>query len=422
MMLLSVCYVSASLSTKLINIGDFVLNLTFLLAPVLFLHFIYLFYREHNRVWFSRKFISFLYIISVGVFIFVSYSQSGDSVNEILVLISTFLGIVTFIIAKLFTGFRNLKRDLLGDTFRWMFYAFALSISPFVFFYIVPIIFGREVIIRPELATLSLFLFPIIFLYLLTTEKLFMLKLYFKQIPYYLFLSILPSIFSTAVYAHFMSENVNIVKLSQFFLVMSIIYVSFLFIKNYLDRVLRSKLFVDKAYYQRSLYRFSELIGKQTNMNEILNAVQKEIEEVKKIEKTIQVEVSKKHHFVCLAENDEKIINIVRLINNQSLYVGKVIQDKNYFALVVGSKPNFYLIIIGKNETVTSLTIKEIEWLTTLAYYSNIAIENMLKMEDLLFELNDYKKSTESSWLQRFLFRWSEKERRQLGAAPQKLE
>ncbi|MCD8503123.1 MAG: sensor histidine kinase [Bacillaceae bacterium] len=63
---------------------------------------------------------------------------------------------------------------------------------------------------------------------------------------------------------------------------------------------------------------------------------------------------------------------------------------------------------------MTGLSEEQMDWLSTLAYYSSIALENMVKVEDLLLELRKTKSDSNSNWINRLIFSWSEEERKKL--------
>lgn len=96
-------------------------------------------------------------------------------------------------------------------------------------------------------------------------------------------------------------------------------------------------------------------------------------------------------------------------------HIGKVTQFNNSFSVVFGEREDYCIVLLGKcKKNLRGLSEEQVDWLATLAYYSSIALENMVKVEDLLLELRKTKSDSNSNWINRLIFSWSEEERKKL--------
>ncbi|MDL4838911.1 sensor histidine kinase [Aquibacillus rhizosphaerae] len=418
MMSLSICYISAILATKLHSIGEIVFNYTLLITPVLFLHFMYSFLKENNKNWFSKNTIITLYCICFLVFLFICvHSFINVPIDQLRVLLGTFTLVVISILVLLVKGFVFLKRDVLVRTFKWMFYTFIISIAPIILFYSIPVLIMGQRLLRPEIAILFIFFIPTVLVYVLITDKLFEMKLYIQQLSYYLTIALLPAAMVTTVHLLYTSEA-TVISIIEFFSFILFVCVLFLYIKDFLDSALKANLFVEKIYYQESLYRFSKSIKEQKSTDGIVKALTRELEEMLHIRNVIPVKVSKKNHIVCLDPKQEgdRYHDMCAIITNQSMTIGKIYQYEHCFTIVIGEKSQYFLVLIANKEKHFSLNREISDWLTAIAYYSSISIENILKVEDLLEELKNIKSNKPARWLPRLLYSWSEQERRKLAS------
>ncbi|GAA0310042.1 two-component system sensor histidine kinase ComP [Gracilibacillus halotolerans] len=404
---ISFCYISASLNTKLILSGELLLPITFLLAPVLFIHFIFHYFAELDFKWVSKKVIYFLYSLAVigSVLSSLSLTLSRSS------LLITFLFIVLIIILILLNGYTTIKSIQAKDSFRWLFYSFLIALTPFVLLYGIPDILLGKGIIKAEIATMFIITMPAIYLYLLASDKLYQMKLTLNRLPYFSLISLVPALCITSGFYLLAEQNQTVIGILRFFIITFITIILFLSFKGYLDRALKTNLFVDYENYPNSLYRFSEVLKKLTTKDDILKSAQRELREVIKLSNLTTVSVSKFHPIVC--SHDKLDAEFNKKILKNPLKIGQVIQYQTNLMIIVGEEQEFYYAILGKRTRKTSLmSTQQNDWLSALAYFTSIALENIRKLEDTINELNNLR--SKSKWLSKLLFNISEKEHRRL--------
>ena len=404
---ISFCYISASLNTKLILSGEILLPITFLLAPVIFIHFIYQYFAELNFHWMSKKPIYFLYTIAIFGSI-PSILRLTLSRSYLLIL---FLVIVLIVIIILLKGYSTINNIQAKDSFRWLFYSFLMALAPFVVLYTIPVILLGKAIIKAEIATMFIISMPAIYLYLLASDKLYQMKLSLNRLPYFSFISLVPTLLITAGYYLLAAQSQSLVGVLRFFIITFVTIILFLSFKGYLDRALKTNLFVDYENYPNSLYRFSEVLKKITNKDDILKSAQRELREVIKLANLTTISVSKFHPIVCLENEIDP--EFTRKILKKPLKIGQVIQYQSNLMIIVGEEQDFYYAVLGQRTSKTSLmSTQQNDWLSALAYFTSIALENIRKLEDTINELNNIR--SKSKWLSKLLFNISEKEHRRL--------
>ncbi|GGK28669.1 histidine kinase [Caldalkalibacillus thermarum] len=415
LLLLGLCYLSASLSAKLDVLGQHVLSLTFLLTPVVFLHFIYLNFQADHKVWFNKKLLFALYAVSLASFLTtVVHPWLDIHIDDRRLLLATFLLLIAILLFLLGKGLRSLQRDLKQKTIKGILWALGVSLAPFVFLYALPMALIEKSIIPAELAIVFIFVLPAIFLYLLCTDRLFQLQFTIHRLSYYGSLAFFPALIVTLIDFWFMQNNNQLIDILQFFFLIYAASCLLLFVKAYLDRKLRAKLFPEKKYYQESLYRVSERLKKHHRLDQVVESIKHEVKDVIGTKNIFHAELAKDGHAVSQHghQGDTTWLDFLEKVRQSPLQIGTILQHKLYFAVVIGESQHSYHLLLG--QSYGPLNGEQKDWLSTIAYYTSLVIENLLKMEDIMKELAAIAEKPTSRWASRLLFKWSEKERQQL--------
>ncbi|GLH65460.1 ATP-binding protein [Parageobacillus sp. G301] len=414
LLLIGLCYISASLSAKYALFGRQMFNGIFLILPAVFLHFVHHYFEKEKKLWFTNKIIFSLYGFNFVMFVVSLMSLSFRSISEAEVLLTTFFINMVIILALLGKGLVYLKKDEQQNTVKGLFFAIGLSVAPFILFYSLPVLIIGKWVLPAELTVTSLFVLPSVFLYLICTDRLFQLQFSINHFVYYAFLSLLPSFLVTLLYIKFVNEARGLVELALLFLLIYVINILALYLKGCFDRTLRTKLYVQKDFYQESIYRIGEALKKQKNMQEVIQCLEKEVSELLAIEELAFVQPAIKNMQAPFQCDEKEWMKLTKKMDRKPLSIGKIIENKRLFAVFVGSFRQGPLLLIGKKKHPIPFTAEQTDWLSTIVYYTSITIENMAKVEDLIKELDNLKESRNSIWLTRLIFQWSEKERRKL--------
>ncbi len=410
LLLAGLCYISANLSAKYETIGRQIFIGTFLFLPVIFLHFLYDYFEKEKKVWFTKKIVFLLYGINLIEFVGLKLHW----ISEKKFLLGALLLNVATILALLGKGFVYFKKDEQQHTVKGLLLAIGLSVAPFILFYSLPVLIIGKWVLPAELTVTSLFVLPSVFLYLIGTDRLFRLQFSINRFVYYAFLSFLPAFLVTLLYAKFVNEARRLVELALLFLLIYVINIFALYLKGCFDRTLRAKLYVQKNFYQESIYRIGEALKKQRNMQEVIQCLEKEVREVLDIENLAFVQSSIENLQAPFHCDEKEWMKLTKKMDGQPLSIGKIIENKRLFSVFVGSFRQSPLLLIGKKKHPIPFRAEQKDWLSTIVYYTSITIENMLKVEDFIKELDSLKERSHSVWLTRLIFQWSEKERRKL--------
>lgn len=81
--------------------------------------------------------------------------------------------------------------------------------------------------------------------------------------------------------------------------------------------------------------------------------------------------------------------------------IGKIREFKQGFIIKIGERGDrSFLVLCFSSYNTFKLTRDEIAWLQTLAFYTNVSLENVMKIEELMVHLEDLKQQESNPvWL-----------------------
>jgi two-component system sensor histidine kinase ComP len=298
--------------------------------------------------------------------------------------------------------------------------AIFLAFFPYVGLVIIAtILFGQELLPGP-LAAVFLLILPIVFIYLITAKRLLDIDFIISRIRYYSILALFPAAFivPAIVYLNKGSTSGQLAKTS---IIVYFIIVAFLYIKENLDFLLKSKLFTEKYNFQASLDRFSHDIAKVMKVTDLEERFITEIKSVLYIksvslleldEQTLSLHLKRGH-----SDFPEQLITAHIRNHSSSISVGELQDIQHGVFLIVGKYKNKYsLVWIHDKINRVQLNSDERVWLKTFAHYISLVYENLYFIEGLTDALEEAvtKQNAAPPWVLRFIFSLSEKERRRL--------
>ncbi|WP_121663693.1 ATP-binding protein [Metabacillus litoralis] len=406
---LSVAYFSAGGSTR----GEVLLRnlnlVTFLSVPVLFLQFIYHYFSNIGKVWFSKwcyKTGYLLIILNVLIeqMIFVEFSYQ-KSIN----LLSFFiLYVIAFIVMVL--GLRRIDYRVQKYLIKVLLISNIIAISPFVIFYVIPYVLFRVYIFPPIILAGFLIIIPTALVYQFLADKIHDIDFVIGRVRYYFLIGLIPGLLSISVVAMTKGNNAILYSIRLFVFFIFIYMLTF-----YYKEILDSKLnrFSEKKNYQQSIFRYTESLRNANNISQVMDELKKTILDITLVSDIYHVEIGKDSEI--LSELNPDIFEYEDEIKKCNKSVGQIIEVNRGFIINVGEvDKNFYLLVCTSKINTPILTRDELSYLKTLAYYTHVTLENFLKIENLMSYLENLEHSKEESnpiWLNRVLYKLEEKQR-----------
>ncbi len=164
--------------------------------------------------------------------------------------------------------------------FKWLILIHVCAFIPFIFLHAVPFIFNLPYL-QDDVAAFTLFIIPIGYSYIVLTNRLIDINFILKQIPYYTFLTFIPTLVLTilVISDRFYTEN-GVVYFIILFLAILIINIVTLFLKEKLDFQLKDSFLYKQSYLSKNLNEFSQKLPSVMKENDLENLLLNQITEI----------------------------------------------------------------------------------------------------------------------------------------------
>ncbi|WP_028783384.1 sensor histidine kinase [Thalassobacillus devorans] len=394
----------------------------FLFAPVILIHFLYEYFNEFDVKWFPRLVYRLLYCI-------VAMISSAEAYFLMTLYYPAFMDrfpaiflffLILFSLGLILYGYFKYRATRYGPMFKYLNLGMSIAFLPYLLFYLIPGLLINEHIIPLDVAAMFAFALPVTFVYLITRQRLMDITFVMGRVRYYTIISFLPSITILVVGALLVDPLLPAITLVQLYLFIHVVFIIFLSLKESLDFRLQRRLIAAKYSYQDSMHRLSQDMKKETNVVDLLKRLRYEIKNVLNIREVYVFSKNLKKQMYCVYKDVPEGVfeHVDAHLKNSTAEIGKILETNDGFGMVVGHSLNKMTILwcTGKRD-FTSLNRDERTYLQTIAHNTNIALENLSLIEDLVKELKALKNDQTQqypTWLSRLLFTIAENQRKQL--------
>ncbi|MFC4779611.1 ATP-binding protein [Paenibacillus sp. GCM10023252] len=398
-------------------------------VPILFLQFMNMYLKRYHVTFISVSLQSFLFscVTFVGLFslLYIWTDLFSSEMFEYIrlayygiLLLGNF--ICVYMLVRKFFKHRYTK---LSSLFKITLSSHLVAFTPFATMNLLPLFVGGEQILPAAFTALFLFVLPVVYFYLLTSNKLFDIDFILTRFKYYTSLAFVPAalvVGCVAIVVNNMEEQ-SWISWFQIFVVVYIGMTLFLYGKELIDNRFRPKLFKAMYSYQDSLDRFSRQIARVMKRADLETVLKREIGAllpVARIEFLLVDHIEREVTPSGDTHDEQETAGYLLQISDK-LQVGEVISLPHGLGLVIGrQRTRFHLVWIGSKTNHTRFNSDELRWLKTMANYASIVFENLYLIEGLIEDLESEvrKEQTTSPWVLRLLFCLSENERRKLAA------
>lgn len=301
--------------------------------------------------------------------------------------------------------------------------AHLVAFTPFATLNLLPQLFGNDQVLPPAFTALFLFILPVVYFYLSTSNQLFDIDFILTRFKYYTSLCLIPSLLLAGAVTLAIQERDGGVW-SEFIGAFVVLYVGmtlFLYAKEQIDQRFRPRLFKAMYSYQDSLDRFSRNVAKVMKQADLEAVLKSEINDLLPVGRITFLIVDQSEHAVFpMKDEQEELVTADFLLGIVNTFKpGDLIDLPFGLGLVIGKqRSRFHVLWIGQKTNHTRFNSDEIRWLKTMANYSSIVFENLYLIEGLIEDLQSEvrKEHAPSPWVLRMLFLLSENERRKLAA------
>lgn len=413
----SIAFISAGGSAKGDMLSRLIMVVTLISVPLNYLLFLYQYFKELGTKLFNKKvFILYLIpVINVVCEIFRSHLFFRDYVPKLNLLAFFFL----FIIVGVYFSIILIKNK---DTeqahiIKVLTIINIFSFSPFLCLYLIPYVFLNAHYVSSFLAASFMLLIPFSLVFQFMTNKIYNVDFILSRLRYYGFLALTPTIILISTIELISSPDSDFYSVKLTFLIY-IIMLAVFYYKEVLDFRFRLKRVSEKFNYQDSIYKFTQMIRDSTSLSQVFEELKNTILEVSLVSRAHVYEVSADGNIKLY--DDENVNSFEKVYEKEfrkvTSEIGKIVEFNKGFVMKIGERggKSFVILCLSKMNT-PRLTLEELSWLKTLAFYTNVSIENVMKIEELMSHLEEIKQQESNPvWLKKLMYTIEEKQRSDL--------
>lgn len=414
----SVAYVSVGGTSRGNVFSRYVNLLTFISIPINYLHFIYQYFKEIGKKLCSNK-VFFFYLLPVFNLVLEILSNTFEKLEEpipYINLYSFFIGLVLVISVFVYGLVKHknteqtyfLKMLMLGNFF---------ALFPFIAFYLVPVLVIDDFIYSAAVVAPFLLIIPFTLVYQFISNKIYDVEFLIGRLKYYGLLAIIPTIImiSTVKLMKFQEGDYYDARLAIY---VYLVILGVFYLKEILDYRFRLKRFSEKYNYQDSIFKFTQTIRTHSSLNQVLLELKQTILDVLIVSQAHVLKV-KSDGTISLLEGDTEEypwIPYEQEVTKVITDIGKIVEVDRGFLIKIGERGGTsYVMLCLSVLNTPRLTRDEISWLETLAFYTSVSLENVLKIGELMDHLEHVKKEGPNpAWLNKLMFAIEEKQRSDL--------
>ena len=418
LIIISLAYVSVGGVSRGDKFSRYLNLLTFLSVPASYYHFILQYFKEIGKKFFSDKMLLLyaLPFLNIVLEIFYDLTDFLEEGRPYVNLFSFFIGIV-LVFGVIIYGLIKYKHS--GEIYflKMLMLGNFLGVFPFVVFFVLPILIIGDYIYSAAVVAPCLLIIPFSLVYQFISNKTYDVEFLVGRLKYYGLLAIIPTIMLISAFKLMKYQTGDYYDL-RFTIYIYLVMLGVFYLKEILDYRFRLKRFSEKYNYQDSIFKFTQTIRTHSSLNQVLLELKQTILDVLIVSQAHVLKV-KSDGTISLLEGDTEEypwIPYEQEVTKVITDIGKIVEVDRGFLIKIGERGGTsYVMLCLSVLNTPRLTRDEISWLETLAFYTSVSLENVLKIGELMEHLEHVKKEGPNpAWLNKLMFAIEEKQRSDL--------
>ncbi|WP_171682432.1 ATP-binding protein [Paenibacillus planticolens] len=416
----SIVFMSLLASIRGDVLGKVQITTFMMLLPIVFLHFLIVFFKEKSDLNLPSWILKYLYSIVVialclrGLYFHPSLTYTFYRYDIIITLGFFIFGFLLnmYVLTKLLIKVRG-QQSYISSIVKSVWLSWMISFLPIICFSFLPQLLTGEPILNAIFTSWILLVFPMSFAYLIASNQLYDFGLVIRRIMFAGLLAILPVCIFTGVYHYLFNNVVDEKQLLYIFGGSMFLITVALYGAEYWTTKLEPFLFPRKHIFQTALKKISKNLGTISSFRELKDIV------LVDIVSTLQVAggaiiFQYKDEVEIIYEGEIDIEGIRRHVDANTL-----ITAPNYTSIEMNNHESYssYLIVTRK-KTNTYLSREEKQWLQLITSYLEVSLENVhlirkltLNLQQFAAQLPHETNAYDIQWFRKVMFDLQEEER-----------
>lgn len=418
---MAVIYMSMGASVRGDAVGKLTIASLMVLLPVVFYHFLVVFFQEKGQVALPSKVIKYLYLIAGVSFAFrclylipsvayTAYQFHDSGTLSLFVLGFLFnMSVLTYVYFKV-----RKQKSYITSIIKSVWLSWMISFLPVICFSFLPKILWKLQILDGVFTSWIILLFPISFAYLVASSQLYDFGLVIRRVLFAGLIAVVPVSLFTGGYVALFHGSVNEKHIFFIFGGSLMVMVGVLYAAEYWTTRLESFLFPRKYALQFALKKISRNLGTISSFRELKEIILTDIVD------TLQV---KGGAIVFRYKDEPEIIHVgdveetvLEMISRTPAGIPEI--PKHTVIEMYSNEDYKSYLIITPRKTNTRLGKEEIQWLHLITSYLEISLENVHLIRKLTSQLQHMSSylpqedvAKEIQWFRKVMFELQEEER-----------
>lgn len=416
---MGVIYMSLGASIRGDLIGKLLIANFMTLLPVIFLHFIIVFFMEKGEMQLPKRFISYLYAVVAGgallrVLYFFPLMSRFYRLDGTLTLGFFIIGFIINISVIVYMYFKVRKQHTyLSSIVRSVCFSLVISIFPIICLSFLPKLFFGSWVIDAIYTSWIIMLFPISFIYLIASNQLYDIGLVIRRFMSAALMAMIPTSLFTGTYAFLFANEVNEKQILFVFLGSTVLVSLMLYAAEYWTTRLEPFLFPRKHVLQLALKKISKSLGAISTLRELKDII------LVDIVNTLQVSggaivFQHKAEIEIIAQGEVNTLELERLVQESAL-----LNHTDYTSIeITGHEAYTGYLIMTRKKTNTLISKEEKQWLQLITSYLEISLENVhlirkltANLQHVASQLPHESTAQDIQWFRKVMFELQEEER-----------
>ncbi|MDR6554620.1 ATP-binding protein [Paenibacillus qinlingensis] len=411
----AVIFMSLGASMRGDLIGKLLIASSMMVLPIVFLHFLVVFFKEKGDMELPKGHFKYLYGIALaafllrGLYFFPSmafiYRHDGSVTMGFFIIV---ISLNISLLATLFVKVRRAQTPLAG-IIKSVFYSLLISFLPIICLSFIPQLIVGEWIFDPIYTSWLLLIFPITFSYLIASDQLYDIGLVVRRIVFASLMAVVPVSLFTGAFAIIFHGQTNGKQILFVFLGSIALLSAVLYAAEYWTTRLEPYLFPRKYILQSALKKISKNLGTISSFRDLKDIILVDI--VGTLQVTGGAIVFRhKNDIEIICEGEVDTAEIQHLVNSSAIL------DHPYYTFLEMNCHEEYTsyLIVTRKKTNTRIAKEEWQWLQLITSYLEVSMENVYlirKLTGRLQQMVSHLPQEEHLWLRKVMFELQEEER-----------
>ncbi|WP_282936886.1 ATP-binding protein [Paenibacillus sp. RC67] len=417
---MAIIYMSMGASVRGDAVGKLIIASLMMLLPIVFYHFLVIFFNEKGNINLPSKPLKYLYSIvalSFGIRSLYFYPPMAYTLFRYhnSVTLSFFMvgflfnmGILTILYVKV-----RKQRSYITSIIKSVWLSWMISFLPVICYSFLPKVIMEYQFLDAVYTSWIILFFPISFAYLIASDQLYDVGLVIRRILFAGLLAVIPVSLFTGTFILFFHQTTDEKQISFIFVGSLILLTSVLYAAEYWTMRLESFLFPRKFVLQSALKKISKNLGTISSFRELKDIILVDIVETLQVMGAAIV-FQYKSETEIIYEGELDAAEIQKLVNTPLL------PDHPLYTFIEMNSHEAYTsyLVITRKKTNMLLGKEEIQWLRLITSYLEVSLENVhlirkltVRLQQLASQLPQENTAQDIQWFRKVMFELQEEER-----------